>query len=333
MQKIKLDSPLVSVMMVTYNHEHYISQAIEGVIMQITSFRIELVIGEDCSTDSTRKICEKYKNKYPQLIRLLTTESNLGMIQNGNRTLKACTGKYIALNDGDDYWTDPYKLQKQVDFLESNEDYGLVWTDIDFYVQSSGVINKSVFKNKKLPIYDSFIDTLINKPFFSPSTWLCRREYFQKEINNYCDGTFPLILDILSKTKIKHLEDVTATYRQLDESASYSQSVQKRYNFLKGVYRIQKDYINKYNVPIRIEEEIDLKHYESAYPYAVILSDVETVEKGKLIFQNRPHKNMKVRSALFLSNFFLGKLILNIIYRSSPIKQFLANLQLFKHSA
>jgi len=329
---INMDNPLVSVMMVTYNHEHYISQAIEGVLMQITSFRIELVIGEDCSTDSTRKICEKYKNQYPQLIRLLTTDHNLGMVQNGNRTLQACTGKYIALNDGDDYWTDPYKLQKQVDFLESNEDYGLVWTDIDFRVQSSGVINKSVFKNKKLPIYDSFIETLIHKPFFSPSTWLCRREYLQQEINNYCDGTFPMILDILSKTKIKYLEVVTATYRQLDESASASQSMQKRYNFLKGVYRIQKDYIKKYNVSIKIEEEIDFKHFESAYPYAVILGDLETVEKGKLIFKNRLHINMKVKGALFLSNFFIGRSMLKIIYKSSLLKQYLANLPFFYHS-
>lgn len=109
--------------MITYNHELYIAQAIEGVVMQKTNFRIELIIGEDCSTDSTRKICEDYAIKYPEIIRLLPSVQNLGMSQNGIRTLQECKGKYIALLDGDDYWTDPLKLQKQVDFLEENEDY------------------------------------------------------------------------------------------------------------------------------------------------------------------------------------------------------------------
>lgn len=116
-------SPLVSICMITYNHEKFISEAIEGVLMQKTNFPIELVIGEDCSTDNTRSICIEYQKKYPDLIRLLLPDKNLGMHSNFIATLKACKGKYIAVCEGDDYWTDSSKLQKQVDFLESNPEY------------------------------------------------------------------------------------------------------------------------------------------------------------------------------------------------------------------
>jgi len=117
--------PLVSICMITYNQEPYISQAIDGVLMQKTNFPIELVIGEDCSKDNTRKICLEYKEKYPDQIKLLLPEKNLGMMPNAITTLQTCTGKYIAMCEGDDYWTDPYKLQKQVDFLEENEDFSI----------------------------------------------------------------------------------------------------------------------------------------------------------------------------------------------------------------
>ena len=118
-------APLVSVWMITYNHESFIEQAIESVLMQKTDFEFELVIGEDCSTDSTREIVLRYKEKYPGKIRLVLQETNVGVARNFLDTLKACTGKYVALVEGDDYWTDAYKLQKQVDFLEAHDDYAI----------------------------------------------------------------------------------------------------------------------------------------------------------------------------------------------------------------
>ena len=115
----------VSIAMITYNHEGFISQAIEGVLMQQTSFPFELIIGEDCSTDNTRQICIEYREKYPEIIRLLLPEKNLGAWDNMENVLNVCRGKYISFCEGDDYWTDPLKLQKQIDFLESHPDYSL----------------------------------------------------------------------------------------------------------------------------------------------------------------------------------------------------------------
>jgi glycosyltransferase involved in cell wall biosynthesis len=115
--------PLVSVCMSTYRHEAFIGQAIDGVMMQQTSFPVQLVIGEDFSDDRTRVICEEMAQRYGERIRLLPSDKNYGQNRNLSRTIQACTGKYIALCEGDDYWTDPYKLQKQVDFLENNRTY------------------------------------------------------------------------------------------------------------------------------------------------------------------------------------------------------------------
>ena len=114
-----------SVCMITYNHEKFIAQAIESVMMQKANFDYELVIGEDCSTDRTRDICVAYKEKYPSKIRLLLRKKNLGMMPNFVQTLEACPGQYIALCEGDDYWTSPQKLQKQVDFLDSHPDFAI----------------------------------------------------------------------------------------------------------------------------------------------------------------------------------------------------------------
>lgn len=115
--------PVVSICMITYNHEKYIAQAIESILMQKTNFGIELVIGNDASTDSTHKICLKYKNQYPDIIKLFSPEKNIGMMPNLINTFANSTGKYIAMCEGDDYWSDIYKLQKQVDYLEQNPSF------------------------------------------------------------------------------------------------------------------------------------------------------------------------------------------------------------------
>lgn len=112
--------PTLSVCCITYNHEKFLAQAIESVLMQETNFSVELVIGEDCSTDSTRQIALDYQRRYPDRIRLLLPETNLGVMGNFLGTLEACTGTYIALLEGDDYWTSPHKLQRQVDILGSH---------------------------------------------------------------------------------------------------------------------------------------------------------------------------------------------------------------------
>ncbi len=129
----------MSITCITYNHEKYIAQAIESFLMQQTNFPYEIIIGEDCSTDGTRQVILDYCERYPALIKLVTSEKNVGARRNGIRIRNEARGKYIAICEGDDYWTDPCKLQKQVDFLEANPDYVLCYHNVN-KVDSDGVL-------------------------------------------------------------------------------------------------------------------------------------------------------------------------------------------------
>jgi|BioPla2DNA2_1021312.scaffolds.fasta_scaffold31367_2 glycosyltransferase involved in cell wall biosynthesis len=129
---------LLSICCITYNHENYISQAIEGFLAQKTSFNFEIIIHDDASTDATASIVKKYEQEHPNLIKAIYQKENQysqGIKPWPNFVFPIARGKYIALCEGDDYWTDPYKLQKQVDFLEANPEYVLtadnaIWHDL-----------------------------------------------------------------------------------------------------------------------------------------------------------------------------------------------------------
>jgi len=114
---VMASTPLVSVHMITYNHGPYLAEAIESVIAQRAGFPFELVIGEDCSTDDTREVALDYQRRYPHLIRVIYSDRNVGMWGNCRRVAMACRGEYIAFCEGDDYWINPGKLQKQVEVL------------------------------------------------------------------------------------------------------------------------------------------------------------------------------------------------------------------------
>ena len=117
--------PLVSVRVVTYNHESWIAQCLEGILMQRTAFPFEVIVGEDCSTDRTREVVIAYAERHPDTIRVLPPEANLGHQRNSFRIQQACRGKYHAMIEGDDYWIDPLKLQRQVDFMEAHPEVSL----------------------------------------------------------------------------------------------------------------------------------------------------------------------------------------------------------------
>ncbi|MCM1236444.1 MAG: glycosyltransferase [Ruminococcus flavefaciens] len=116
-----MDRPMVSVAITTYNHEQYIGTAIESVLMQKTNFKYELLIADDASTDQTPLIIDRYRKLYPETITVYHRKNNMGATKNGNVLHDTCQGKYIAVLDGDDYWSYDLKLQRQVDYLEQHK--------------------------------------------------------------------------------------------------------------------------------------------------------------------------------------------------------------------
>lgn len=174
-----------SVSIVTYNHEKYIAQAIDSVLMQQTDFDYEIILGEDGSLDKTREICIEYSKRFPDRIRLFL-RSRENVIRIGGRptgrynmieNLKACRGKYIALCDGDDYWSDPHKLQKQVGFLESHSEYALCHHDAISIDSDGNVLGDSWLgvANKR----DMTASMVVKAPYFVPAS-VCFRNVFSE---------------------------------------------------------------------------------------------------------------------------------------------------------
>ena len=123
-----MNDVMVSVVMTTYNHEAYLAEAVESVLAQRTTFAVEILIGEDCSTDSTLSIARRYEAEYPDRVRVITSAENVGWRNNYRRTIAAARGRYIAMLDGDDMFIDVDKLQQQVDMLEADASLGMCYT-------------------------------------------------------------------------------------------------------------------------------------------------------------------------------------------------------------
>jgi len=240
-----MTDPLVSVKMITYNHAPYIAQAIEGVLNQKINFPIELVIGEDCSTDGTREIVFDYQKKYPDIIRVITSDKNVGMRKNGYRTTKACRGKYIAFCEGDDYWHNPNKLQRQINFLESHSDCGMVFGDCDVHHNRSGKFKKNVRYSDgyqtaiKIGIEQIFGDEDINRWPWT-LTAVIRKCLYNEIIENdpylhksekFLMGDAQLFAELSLISVVWYIPECLATYRVVDESASNSKDRRKRLQF------------------------------------------------------------------------------------------------------
>ena len=118
----------LSVGIITYNQQDTIAQTLDSILCQKGDFELEVVIGEDCSTDNTWAICKEYAERYPEQVVLLENTHNLGIMANFARVMKACTGEYVGICAGDDYWCDEYKLQKQLDYLTAHPDCGVCTT-------------------------------------------------------------------------------------------------------------------------------------------------------------------------------------------------------------
>lgn len=272
----------VSVITLCYNHADYIRDCLDGILSQKCDFRFELLIHDDASTDSSAAVIREYEALHPDILRpVYQTENQYskGVSIGAEYLYPRARGKYIAYCEGDDYWTDPLKLQKQVDWMEAHPECGLVYTNVDFLYQSSGKIEKSAITSGKLKRSRSFVEHLRNAGYIAPLTWLYRREFMPLHGPRYVDGTFPLALDIWARSEVHFLDEPTAVYRILDESASHSFSLEKRYRFRTGILRIQKDYMEKYPdlVDAELRKTLLKRTYGSILRLAVVLEKEDMI--------------------------------------------------------
>lgn len=178
-------NPLVSVLMTTYNHEPYIRRAIDGVMMQKTDFEFELIIGEDCSQDKTREICFQYQKKYPDKIRVLWWHENVSKLGgNSRRVMAHSRGEFVALCEGDDYWIDPLKLQKQVDYIKATNSVMCLANSEWHY--PDGDVKPDIYKQERgmLSIGDLF------GHYFHTTTYLLNRQVYMDCKKRYSEIIF-----------------------------------------------------------------------------------------------------------------------------------------------
>lgn len=211
---------ILSVCIRTYNQERFVAEALDGVLMQKTSFQFEIIVSDDCSTDGTRDILLEYQREYPDKIRLILGEENVGGPRNLRRVIEASTAKYITCLDGDDYYTDQYKLQKQVDFLEENEKYAACFHNVVIVNEKTGA--RSLF----LPLdFQEVVDAkdVISKKWFLPiHSVVMRREFifFPDWYEEVMNDDFVVDLSVAMHGPFYNLGDVMAVYRHHDANVS-----------------------------------------------------------------------------------------------------------------
>ena len=240
---------LVSVDMITYKHEAFIKQAIEGVLMQETNFEYDLIIADDCSPDNTEAIVRNIIATHPKghAIKYFRQEKNIGMQANGMFAGQQCKGKYIAVCEGDDYWTDPLKLQKQIDFLENNLEYNLV----GHHATDSN--SKLIGKHEK----DSFsFEDIYYRTLIIPTASLVFRNniVFEDWITKVYGGDKAIIFLNAKKGKLKILPFIGSFYRL------HSGGIEQLYkDDLRKSIRNINDYIIYYNMIKKLPKSIELR--------------------------------------------------------------------------
>lgn len=207
--------------MITYNHEKFIAQAIESVLMQETDFPVELIIGEDCSTDSTRQIVKAYAEKHPDVIRALLPERNLGMQRNGAAVLQACRGEYVSPLEGDDYWTAPDKLQRQVEFLTTHPELSLCHHAVEYVRWEGGARHVlQSFPPESCRGTRQAMD-LIGGNFIQTCSLMLRRDCLPAMDASFLSlklGDWPICYLVAERGGIGFLDKVMADYRIHDSN-------------------------------------------------------------------------------------------------------------------
>lgn len=201
-------NPLLSILCITYNHDKFISEAIDSWLEQKTDFQIEIIIGDDCSTDNTVLEIKKYL-KSNNHIKLIERSKNIGFINNFIKTYKKCTGKYIAICEGDDYWSDKNKLQMQVTFLENNNNYVLTHTNSLVYDMIKNI--KYTLKKKWITDENNIIQ--INQITTHTAVFRNTNIDFENKWNHFKMADWPLWINLSTQGRFKFFDELTGVYR------------------------------------------------------------------------------------------------------------------------
>ena len=249
----KSEEIIVSIRCTVFNHENYLRQCLDGIVSQKTNFKYEAIVHDDASSDGSADIIREYAEKYPSIVKPIYQKENqfskdIAIVR--ETVTKACSGKYMAWCEGDDYWIDPFKLQKQVAILENDHTIGLVYGKAKQFLDKK----KSFKKQSYGSIVESAKDLIFSNTIPTP-TVMVRKSLYTQYMNEldiqsqkWLMGDYPLWIYLAVHSRLYFINDDLAVYRILEESACHSNNRFKLERFYLSAINMKRFLNSKYNI-------------------------------------------------------------------------------------
>lgn len=243
-------TPLVSVVVTTFNHESYLAEALDAILSQRCNFGVEIVLGEDCSSDNTLAICQEYAERYPDTVKLIASTENVGWRENYRRCVEAAQGQLIAFCDGDDYWCDENRLAEQVALMEQNRNVGLCYTLAERRDENGALVGRF-----PTGVGHINLDAMLHDWCVENCTTLASRElildyYATEKPENHPEWLtedLPMWLYVAAHSEVAYIDRATAVHRVFPDSVSHSTSLAKRLAFCDSSSNIKLWFDERYN--------------------------------------------------------------------------------------
>ena len=322
--------PLVHTRTMAFMHEDFFRDCIEGILMQKTTFPVQVLIHDDASTDNTVKIIKEYEKKYPSLIKVYYQKENSFSKSDKHSRRETFMswriGKYEAICEGDDYWIDPLKLQKQIDFLEENEEYGLVGTSNKIYIESKKLYKVNSLKDNTYSFEDFLIGNRLSTLTTCFRTDLLMR--YNKDIKpqekSWYLGDYPMWLYMSKIMKVKVLPDITAVYRKREESLSNTNNLEKKLFIEKKKHLIRSFFIKHFDCSLELNNKVDVSSYREAEVFALKVNDLDYCKE----ILNSYNENGYFGLSFFLKIYMKYPFLFGMFYF---IERLLIKFNLIKH--
>ena len=280
--------PLVTIKCLAYNHQDYIGDAMDGFLSQITDFPFEIIVHDDASTDQTASIIRQYEEKYPAIVKpIYQTENQFSKHDHSiSRIIHQHTqGKYVALCDGDDYWIDTKKLQKQIDCMREHPDCGLCYTNFNILQENQNEMRQNLFTEEpdSYPVSFTLEAWIQGAGYVAPMTWVYKTELYDTfERLDSLDFTFEFFAHFLAVSNVICLKnETTAVYRIGHESAVHTSNHAKYYKRVKSLRDVKMQMVEKYQMPDRMKEDILTAYYNQAYRLIGLNQDAQEIQVAR----------------------------------------------------
>lgn len=245
-----IDLPQVSVLVTTYNQEKTIAQTLLSILDQEVDFLVEIIIGDDCSTDGTQEVCRGFVTQYPNKVRLFVHETNIGLMENFAFLISKAKGEFIADCAGDDFWHNRSRLQIQVNYLQQNLDVGMVHGGAIHFNENSGISSERLYPNTKITLHD-----LLVEKGMEGTTYLVRSKVLSQYVSiseyiklGFLMEDYPMWFDLFANTKVTYLPILFATYRISNHTLSRPKDIKRQIAFNQNLYKIKHHFVKKYKL-------------------------------------------------------------------------------------